>query len=64
MNLCGYFLWDYLKFRVYRTNPHTVQELQAEIEAASEEITGDMLCDTVDNLWFVYSESKNRRIPH
>jgi hypothetical protein len=47
----------YLRERVYGTNPHTVQELQAEIEAAAEEITGDMLRDTVDNLWFFYSES-------
>jgi hypothetical protein len=28
--------------------PTTVQELQAEIEAVAEEITGDMLHDTVD----------------
>jgi len=41
MNPCDYFLWGYLKDRVYRINPHTVQELQAEIEAVTEEITAD-----------------------
>jgi hypothetical protein len=27
----------------------TVQELEAKVEAAAEEITGDMLCSTNDN---------------
>jgi hypothetical protein len=49
MNLCYYFLWGYFKDRVYRTNPHTAQELQAEIEAVAEEIRGGTLSDTVDN---------------
>jgi hypothetical protein len=49
MNPNDYFLWVYLKDRVYRTNPHTVQELQVETEAVAEEITGDMSRDTVDN---------------
>jgi len=57
LNPSDYFFWGYNKGRVHRTNPHTVQELQAEIEAVTEEITGDKLRDTVDNLWFVYSES-------
>jgi hypothetical protein len=34
---------------VYRTNPHTAQDLQGEIEAVAEEITGDMLRDTGDS---------------
>jgi len=41
MNPCDYFLWGYLKDCVYHTSPHTVQELQAEIEAVAEDITGD-----------------------
>jgi len=43
------FPLDYFKDRVYRTNPHTAQELQAEIEAVAEEIRGGTLSDTVDN---------------
>jgi hypothetical protein len=39
----------YLKDRRYHTNTHTVQEFQAEIVAVTEEITGDMLLNTVDN---------------
>jgi hypothetical protein len=35
---------------VYRTNTHTVQELQTETKAASEVITDDMLRDTDDML--------------
>jgi hypothetical protein len=49
MNPCNNFLWGYLKNYVYCTNLHTVQEFQAGIEAVAEEITGDMLCETVDN---------------
>jgi hypothetical protein len=33
---------------VYRSNLHTVLELQVEFEAVTEEITGDILRDTVD----------------
>jgi hypothetical protein len=43
MNPCDYLLWAYLKDRVYRTNPQTVQELQAETEAVAEQITGGRL---------------------
>jgi hypothetical protein len=37
-NPWNYFLWDYLNDCVYCTNLHTVR-LQAETEAAAEEIT-------------------------
>jgi hypothetical protein len=43
------FSWGYFKDSGYRTNPHTVQELQVKIEAVAEEITADMLRDTVNN---------------
>jgi hypothetical protein len=48
MTTCDYFLWGCFKDRVYRTNPHTVQQLQAENEDVAEETTGDMLRDTDD----------------
>jgi len=44
MNPRNYFLWGYLKDRVYCTNPHNVHKLQVETEAVAEEIT---LHDTV-----------------
>jgi hypothetical protein len=46
MNYCNYFLWGYLKDRVYPINLHNVQELQAETEGVAEEITGHILRDT------------------
>jgi hypothetical protein len=42
MNPCDHFLWGYITDHVYRTNPHIVQGLQAEIEAVAKEIIGDM----------------------
>jgi hypothetical protein len=64
---CDYFLWGYLKDCMYRTNPHTVQELQAENAAVAEEITGDILRDTADNfmvhLWRVH-EVEESHIEH
>jgi hypothetical protein len=38
MSAYVYFLWGYFKDEGYRTNPHTVQEMQAETEI-DEEIT-------------------------
>jgi hypothetical protein len=49
MNPCNHFFGGYLKDHVYCTNPHTVQDMQVETQAAFEVITSDMLCDTVDN---------------
>jgi hypothetical protein len=46
---CYYFLWGCLQDRVYRTAPLALQEMQAEIEAVAEKITGGMLRDAVDN---------------
>jgi len=40
MNPCDYFLWDYLKDRVYCNSGHSFQELQAETEAVTEETAG------------------------
>jgi len=40
MNSCNYFLQGYLRDGVYHTNS------QAEIEAVSEDIKGDMLHDS------------------
>jgi hypothetical protein len=57
MNPCVYFLWGYLKDCVYHNNPPTVQELQAEIDAVSEEITDDCCMAQLINLWFIYSKS-------
>jgi len=49
INPCKYFLWGYLRDRVYCTIPHTVQELQVQFEAVAKETTGDMLGNKVHN---------------
>jgi hypothetical protein len=49
MNLCDYFLWSYVKDRVYRTKPSHYSGLQEEIEVVADEMTGDMLRDRVDS---------------
>jgi len=48
LNTRDYFVWGYLTDSVYTTDSHTVHELQAEIEAVDEEITGDTLCDKIE----------------
>jgi hypothetical protein len=49
INIYDYYIWGYIRDRLYRTNPHTVQGLQDESEAVDEGVTGDTLLDTVDN---------------
>jgi hypothetical protein len=41
MNPCDYFVWDCLIYCVLSTKPYAVQELKAEIEVITEQITGD-----------------------
>jgi hypothetical protein len=55
MNTCICFLRDYVKDRLYDTNPRTVRQLQAETEAVAQKVTGGMVRDTT--LWLVYGES-------
>jgi hypothetical protein len=49
---------------VCRTNPHNVQELQAETEAAAEEITGDMLRDSVDSFVVTFHKVEGSHAEH
>jgi len=46
MNLCNYFLRGCLLVRVYCTIPLPVHELQAVIQAVTEEFAGVILRDT------------------
>lgn len=48
-NPCHWFLWGYLKDHVHHTNPHSVEELQVEIQSVAEGIIGGMLRDTADS---------------
>ena len=49
LNPCDYFLWGYLKDRVYRNNPHTVAELEANISNEVAAISLDTLERVVGN---------------
>lgn len=40
---CDYFLWGYLKQRVYSTRPSTIEQLRLRIEQCCAEIPADML---------------------
>jgi len=44
----GHHIHQTSKIR-YSSNSHSVQELQTEIEAVANEITGDMLHDKAEN---------------
>jgi hypothetical protein len=43
VNPCDYFLWGYLKARVYQRNPRTIPELKAAIESEFRAIDRCML---------------------
>lgn len=49
MNPCDFFLWGYLKDRVYENRPRTIPELKTEILAKASNIPPDVLRRTVLN---------------
>lgn len=51
LNPCDFFLWGYLKHRVFRNNPQTLDQLKNTIEHEITEISRDLLDKTVDSLF-------------
>lgn len=49
LNPCDYFLWGYLKDKVYRTEPATLDELKIAIEQEIKKIGPDILKKTISN---------------
>jgi len=45
-----YFLWGYLKGRVYRNKPRTIYALKANITAEIQTVTADVLARTFQNM--------------
>jgi hypothetical protein len=43
---CDFFMWDYVKSKVYVNNPRTIQQLKAEILCVIVDITPD-ICERV-----------------
>jgi len=53
------FIFTYLKDDIYRTNPHTIHELQAEIEVGAVFVTVEMVLDRlkrIHELWLFHTE--------
>ena len=48
LNPCDFFLWGYLKDNVYKSQPRTISELKASIQAKINDIGVDMLERVVD----------------
>ena len=49
LNPCDFFLWGYLKAKVYGNNPHTIDELKNNITNMIQSIPDEMLCNVYDN---------------
>ena len=50
LTLPDYFLWDALKRKVYKNNPHTIDELKAAITTHIQQISPDTLQKVFDNM--------------
>ena len=46
---CDFFLWGYLKFRVYANRPRTLDDLKANIQAEIANIPAAMLVRVMEN---------------
>jgi len=49
LNPCDFFLWGYLKAKVYENNPHTIDELETNITDLIHSIPDEMLSNVYDN---------------
>jgi len=49
LNLCNYFLWGYLKSRVYNPLPRNLDDLKANIEREIKNINTDTLKTAILN---------------
>ena len=47
LNPCDFFLWGYLKDRVYRSRPRTLQDLQESIISETQAIPSSMLTNVI-----------------
>jgi hypothetical protein len=51
LNPCDYFLWGYLKARVFMRNPHSLANLKQAIEEEINNLHPDLLALTVSSLF-------------
>ena len=52
-NFCNFYLWGYLKYKMYAMNPHILQELKANIRR-------EIGCISEDELMHVYAHFVKR----
>ena len=50
LSACDFFLWGYLKEKVYAQRPHTVQQLKDYIREEIQEIPVNMVRKVMDNV--------------
>jgi len=49
LSLCDFFLWGFMKFRVYANKPQTIPELKAEIGCVIGEIEPKLCGNVIEN---------------
>jgi hypothetical protein len=49
LNPCDFFLWGYLKDKVYTQNPQTLEQLENIIQTEIFNIPNSVLNDVIDN---------------
>lgn len=49
LSICDFFLWGYLKSRVYRDNPRTIEQLKSSIRHEIRNVSNEMLRNSVNS---------------
>ena len=49
LNLCDFFLWGYLKLKVYSNRPQSIEQLKESIRQEIIAIPQEMICRVKDN---------------
>ena len=67
LNPCDYFLWGYLKDKVFSSAPRTLPQLKEKIKESCAQVTGGMLTRVVQNFVLLLQavrESQGAHIEH
>ena len=59
-----FFLWAYLKDKVYRTKPRIIDALKLEIERQCHDIPNDLFCDVCESLGARYLDNNGHQFEH
>ena len=49
LNPCNFFLWGYLKSKVYSNRPQSIEQLKDAIHQEATAILHEMICRVIDN---------------